>query len=96
MFSLMSSLNVKDIRLFYKVLYIIEIIGVIEMSRVIRAKYENGVLKPLENVDLEEGENVKLVIIRGARGLINVVKRISREYSDVKEDPLKILLEGRR
>jgi len=92
----MSSLNVKDIRLFYKVLYIIEIIGVIEMSRVIRAKYENGVLKPLENVDLEEGENVKLVIIRGARGLINVVKRISREYSDVKEDPLKILLEGRR
>ena len=96
MFSLMSSLNVKDIRLFYKVLYIIEIIGVIEMSRVIRAKYENGVLKPLENVDLEEGENVKLVITRGARGLINVVKRISREYSDVKEDPLKILLEGRR
>ncbi len=66
------------------------------MARVIRAKYENGVLKPLENVDLEEGENVKLVIIRGARGLINVVKRISREYSDVKEDPLKILLEKRR
>lgn len=66
------------------------------MARVIRAKYENGVLKPLESVDLEEGEIVKLVIIRGARGLINVVKRISREYSDVKEDPLKILLEKRR
>jgi predicted DNA-binding antitoxin AbrB/MazE fold protein len=66
------------------------------LARVIRAKYENGVLKPLESVDLEEGEIVKLVIIRGARGLINVVKRISREYSDVKEDPLKILLEKRR
>ena len=96
MFSLMSSLNVKDIRLFYKVLYIIEIIGVIEMSRVIRAKYENCVLKPLGNVDLEEGENVKLIILRGVRGLSNVVKRISREYRDVKEYPLKILLEKRR
>jgi len=66
------------------------------LARVIRAKYENGVLKPLESVDLGEGEIVKLVIIRGARGLINVVKRISREYSNVKEDPLKILLEKRR
>jgi len=66
------------------------------LARVIRAKYENGVLKPLESVDLEEGEIVKLVIIRGARGLSDAVKRISREYSDVKEDPLKILLEKRR
>jgi len=74
----------------------IEIVDVIEMARVIRAKYENCVLKPLGNVDLEEGENVKLIILRGVRGLSNVVKRISREYGDVKEYPLKILLEKRR
>ncbi|MCS7385813.1 MAG: antitoxin family protein [archaeon GB-1867-005] len=28
------------------------------MARAIRAKYENGVLKPLEKLDLEEGEEV--------------------------------------
>ncbi len=66
------------------------------MARVIRARYENGVLKPLEKLDLDEGESVKLIVVKGARGLSEVVKKISREYQDVKEDPLKILLEGRR
>ena len=32
------------------------------MSKVIRVKYENGVLKPLEPLDLEEGEEVQIVI----------------------------------
>ena len=66
------------------------------MARVIRARYENGVLKPLERLDLREGENVKLMVLRGARGLSEVVKRISREYRGVEEDPLKVLLERRR
>jgi len=66
------------------------------MARVIRARYENGVLKPLERLDLKEGESVRLMVLRGARGLSNVIKKISREYRDVKEDPLKALLEGRR
>jgi len=32
------------------------------MSRVIRARYEKGVFKPLEPVDLEEGEEVQIII----------------------------------
>jgi len=32
------------------------------LSKVIRAKYENGVLKPLEPLNLEEGEEVQIVI----------------------------------
>ncbi|RLI19824.1 antitoxin [Candidatus Bathyarchaeota archaeon] len=66
------------------------------MARVIRARYENGISKPLERLDLREGENVKLMVLRGARGLSEVVKRISREYRGVEEDPLKVLLERRR
>ena len=34
------------------------------MSKVIRVKYENGVLKPLEPVDLQEGEEL-VVVVRG-------------------------------
>lgn len=33
-----------------------------ELSKVVRAKYEKGVLKPLEPVDLREGEEVQIVI----------------------------------
>ena len=38
------------------------------MSKVIRARYEKGVLKPLEPVDLREGEEVQVVVRTG--GLI--------------------------
>ena len=34
------------------------------MARVVRARYENGVLKPLEKLDLSEGEEVEVVIRR--------------------------------
>ncbi len=32
------------------------------MSKVIRVRYEKGVLKPLEPIDLKEGEEVQVVI----------------------------------
>jgi len=35
------------------------------VSKVIRVKYEKGVLKPLEPVDLKEGEEVQVVIQSG-------------------------------
>jgi len=41
------------------------------MSKVIEVIYENGVFKPLEKVDLKEGEKLKIVIktdIRNLRG----------------------------
>ncbi|MCE4605468.1 MAG: antitoxin family protein [Desulfurococcales archaeon] len=34
------------------------------MSKTIRVKYENGVLKPLEPVDLKEGEEL-VIVVRG-------------------------------
>ncbi len=33
------------------------------MSKVIRARYEKGVLKPLEHVELEEGEEVRIQLL---------------------------------
>ena len=36
--------------------------GIVGLSKVVRVKYENGVLKPLEPLDLEEGEEVQIVI----------------------------------
>ncbi len=32
------------------------------MSKVVRVKYEKGVLKPLEPLNLEEGEEVQIII----------------------------------
>ncbi len=34
------------------------------MSRVVEAVYENGVLRPLEDLDLEEGERVKVIVVK--------------------------------
>ncbi len=44
------------------------------MSKVIRVRYEKGILKPLEPVDLEEGEEV-VVFIRKRR-----VKEVLDKY----------------
>ncbi len=33
------------------------------MSKVIRARYEEGVLKPLEPLRLEEGEEVRILVL---------------------------------
>uniref|UniRef100_A0A7C3UBD3 Antitoxin n=2 Tax=Geoglobus ahangari TaxID=113653 RepID=A0A7C3UBD3_9EURY len=41
------------------------------MPKIIEAVYENGVFKPLEKVDLKEGEKVRLKIEE-----INVVDRV--------------------
>jgi predicted DNA-binding antitoxin AbrB/MazE fold protein len=35
------------------------------MSKVIRVRYEKGVLKPLEPLDLQEGEEVQVIIQPG-------------------------------
>ena len=66
------------------------------MTWVVEAIYENGVLKLLEKLDLRDGERVKVIILRSSHGLSEVIKRISREYRDVKEDPLEALLKERR
>jgi predicted DNA-binding antitoxin AbrB/MazE fold protein len=42
----------------------------IALSKVVRARYENGVFKPLEPVDLEDGEEVIISIEKDIRTLI--------------------------
>ena len=53
------------------------------MSKVIRARYENGVLKPLEPVKLREGEEVRIRIEENVRerlkGIIGVLGESSEE-----------------
>ena len=54
--------------------------------RIVRARYEGGVLKPLEPLDLKDGEEVKIVIERRLRdklkGLIGVLGESSEEDLD--------------
>ena len=40
------------------------------MSKAIRVRYENGVLKPLEPLDLEEGEEAIITIKRDIRRVL--------------------------
>ncbi len=53
------------------------------MSNVIRVRYEKGVLKPLEPVDLREGEEVRVKIERSVRerlkDLIGILGKSSEE-----------------
>ena len=46
------------------------------MSRTIRAKFRNGVIEPLEDVELEEGEEFTLTIVKfpGTDGKIDVFR----------------------
>ncbi len=66
------------------------------MSRVIRAKYTGGVLKPLDNLDLEEGELVSLIIRKKlSTGIVEIVNELRKATPKI-EDPVKILEELRR
>ena len=56
------------------------------MARVIRARYENGVLKPLEKLDLREGEEVRIVVL--PKEFSELIEEIEIE---AKEDVDKIL-----
>ena len=58
-----------------------------ELSRVIRVRYEKGVLRPLEPVDLGEGEEV-LVFIR-KRGVREVLDRYVGLFGRATVEELK-------
>ena len=45
------------------------------MPRVVRVRYEGGVLKPLEPLDLEEGEILLVTIKKPVRELFGVLKK---------------------
>ncbi len=52
------------------------------MSRIIRVRYEKGVLKPLEPVDLREGEEVKVKIEERLRERLKDIIGILGESSE--------------
>ena len=64
------------------------------MPKTIEVMYENGVFKPLQRVYLPE--KVKLRMRIESEGLYELIEDLSGMFRDVKEDPLKILLENRR
>ena len=70
------------------------------MSKVIRVRYEKGVLKPLESVELREGEEVRIRIERNVRkklkGIIGVLCESSEEELEryLEEDCLVVSRDG--
>jgi len=60
------------------------------VSRIVEAVYEKGVLKPLEEVKLREGERVRIVILM--EDFYDLVERVELE---AKEDIDKVVNEVR-
>ena len=60
------------------------------MGKVIEAIYEKGVFKPLQKVDLKDGERVRIEI---KEGLADIIEKYSRK---VDTDVLKEFLKERR
>ena len=60
------------------------------MSRVVRAKYNGGVLKPLDELDLSEGEIVSIIIEKKLpTGIADLVNKI-RKNTHKTENPLGV------
>ncbi len=66
------------------------------LSKVIRVRYEKGVLKPLEPVEFREGEEVIVSIERKiAHGLAELVESLRKETPKV-DNPERLLEEMRK
>ena len=61
------------------------------MAKVIEAIYEKGVFKPLQKVDLKEGERVKIEIKKET-----ILEKLKRYRVKVDEDVLENFLKERR
>jgi len=62
------------------------------MEKVIEAIYENGVFKPLEKVDLKEGEKVKIKV---ERSLMEIIKNYQETFKLRREDIEEFIKERR-
>ena len=58
------------------------------MPKVIRVRYEKGVLKPLEPLDLEEGEEAIVVL---KEDLVAFARRIRKSSRRLHEEPSELL-----
>jgi len=64
------------------------------MGKAIEVVYEDGVFKPTQKVNLREKTKLRLRL--ESEGLYELIEELSKMFKDIKEDPLKILLENRR
>jgi len=60
------------------------------LSRVIRVRYEKGMLKPLDRIELREGEELRVAIL--PREFPELLREVEAE---AKEDVDKVLREAR-
>ncbi|ALU11897.1 hypothetical protein EYM_05900 [Ignicoccus islandicus DSM 13165] len=60
------------------------------MSKVVRVRYEKGVLKPLDRIEFREGEELRVVIL--PREFPELLREVEVE---AKEDIDKVLREAR-
>ena len=58
------------------------------MSKMVRVRYENGVLKPLEPLNLEEGEEVIVVL---KEDLVGYARRVRRSLAGLGGEPSEVL-----
>ena len=62
------------------------------MSKVIRVRYENGVLKPLEPIELREGEEV--VVFISKRRVREVLDKYVGMFGEADVEELKLYEEA--
>ncbi|MCW3132730.1 MAG: antitoxin family protein [Methanophagales archaeon] len=64
------------------------------MLKVIEAVYEQGIFKPLEKVNVREGERLKIKIEKSL--LFDIVKKYRGYFEDIEEDLTDQLISERR
>lgn len=62
------------------------------MSKVIRVKYEKGVLKPLEPLELREGEERLVVLVPLGGGRRNIVRKYRGILGKASKEEIEELL----
>jgi len=69
------------------------------MEEVIEVVFRDGVFKPLKKIDLPNDTRGKVIIERKKVSNVEYFEKIVEELTkeiEIKEDPLKILLENRK
>ncbi|WP_202319701.1 antitoxin family protein [Archaeoglobus neptunius] len=62
------------------------------MPKIIEAIYEDGVFKPLEKVELKEGEKIKLRI---DESISDIIKKYRKKFK-LNEEDIEVFLANRR
>jgi len=64
------------------------------LSKAIRARYEKGILRPLDNIEFKEGEELEVIIVR--RSFRGFQEEADRYKFKVDRDVVEEFVEERR